>query len=375
MKRVDEHRERADDAADIDEAAANWLARRVGGLGADEQVTFSRWLAADARHAATFAELERTWRSLDALNEIRLPDGRQLDHDLPFVHARIESGQAGHEPGGRRRRHVAKVISLATAMAAVAAVMVLFVRPREELAQPMVRSAFTETGGFKMLSLPDGSVIRLNTDSAIEVEFSRKERRVKLTRGEGNFSVAKDPARPFIVRAGHVDVRAVGTAFNVRFESAAVDVLVTEGKVRVEHAFKGESFLAGTILPGGNAPATESAGVPVLEAGQRVTIPRSEPTVAAKAVVVAVAAEDAARELAWQDRRLEFADAPLREVVAEFNRYNRHNLVIADPRLNERRFGGSIRADNGEAFVRLLESRFGVKAEQRETETLLRVAP
>jgi len=85
-----------------------------------------------------------------------------------------------------------------------------------------------------------------------------------------------------------------------------------------------------------------------------------------------VAAPDLARVLAWQERRLEFVAAPLAEIVAELNRYNRTQLVVADAALAAQRFGGSFRADQPETLVRLLETRFGLRAERRGDETILR---
>jgi transmembrane sensor len=364
MNWADAHSEPPTGNGAIDDVAADWLARRVRGLTRHEHAEFIRWREADQRHAAAFAELEATWRALDGLSEITLPDGRSLDHDVPVAPAMRETRAVGR--GARR------AVWLATAIAAAAAIAVVFRPAREAQALALNRVAATETGGFQKLTLPDRSIVRLNTDSAVEVDFSPGVRRVTLTRGEASFEVAKDPARPFVVRAGKVAVCAVGTAFNVRFYPEVVDVLVTEGKVRVDHALDGHSLL-NRAADGGGAPVESDASEPgVLVAGHRVTIAQNGSMEPAKVAVTAVAPAEAARELAWQDRRLEFIDAPLRDVVTEFNRYNRHKLVIVDARLNERRFGGIIRADNGEAFVRLLESRFSVRAERREAETLLR---
>jgi transmembrane sensor len=81
------------------------------------------------------------------------------------------------------------------------------------------------------LALPDGSRVELKDGSEVVVQYSASERRVKLTGGEAHFTVWKDKTRPFIVNAAGVEVRAVGTAFNVRLEAKSVEVLVTEGRV------------------------------------------------------------------------------------------------------------------------------------------------
>src|SRR5262249_26695614 len=147
----------------------------------------------------------------------------------------------------------------------------------------------------------------------VSVLFTAGERRVRLEKGEAHFQVAKNPARPFIVSAGAVDVRAVGTAFNVKLGAAAVDVLVTEGKV--------------SVLEQGGAPE------PVyLTVNQSTTLPLVPAATAAP--VVELAAPDVAAQLAWQPRLLDFSATPLRGIVEEFNRHNApYRLAIADPAL------------------------------------------
>jgi transmembrane sensor len=231
--------------------------------------------------------------------------------------------------------------------------------------RPSPYTAETAIGAFQKLDLPDGSVAQLNTDTAIDTTFTAAERCVRVVRGEVFFTVTKDPARPFIVTAGPVAVRAVGTAFNVRHNSTCIEVLVTEGRVRVDDAEKGRSLLA---------PADGGAAPPLLVAGERALVPvRASDSVPAVASVAKVAAPGVQRALAWQERRLEFDAEPLAGVVREFNRYNRRQLVIADEQLATKRFSGTFRADGYESLVRLLEADFGVTATRSEREITLQV--
>ena len=187
------------------------------------------------------------------------------------------------------------------------------------------------------------------------VVFSATERRVALVRGEAFFTVARQPNRPFIVQAGNVSIRAVGTAFNVRLASDVVEVLVTEGKVHVDPA-----------APGQGAPDGSS---PLIVAGQRAIIGHGGNPL--RPVVVEATAAQVATSLAWQSKRLEFVDTPLSLVVAEFNRHGSPPLVIADRELGDMRMGGSFRADNLDAFVRLLENGFGVRVEHHADRVVL----
>ena len=131
-----------------------------------------------------------------------------------------------------RRRRFWRGAAIGASLAAAAAVaMVLWPEPTLPGTAPNATSLPPNVP--RQIALADGSIVELNRDSEVLPQFTRTERRVILLKGEAHFSVTKDPTRPFIVRAGHVDVRAVGTAFNVLVQSDAVQVSVTEGKVRV----------------------------------------------------------------------------------------------------------------------------------------------
>jgi transmembrane sensor len=335
----------------IDETAAEWLARREAGLSSAEEQSFQTWLAADARHRAAYAELEQTWAWLDGVRAAILPAGAPNPDALA--------------PRSRRRRPV----WLAPVLAAAAVLAVAYAgwwRPAGAAAQSFAGEAATAIGGIQKLDLPDGSVVRLNTDSRVEVRFTAGERRLRLIRGEAHFTVAKNPSRPFFVEAGTVAVRAVGTAFNVRLRDQEVEVLVTEGRVQVADPVEGRSLL----VP--RAPEV----APLLVAGERAVVVQAAAGAAPRprAHVQPLAAPEIDRVLAWRDRRIEVVAAPLADIVREFNRFNRQQLEIAEPALAARRFGGSFRADEPETFVRLLQVRFELEVERRGDVTILREA-
>lgn len=334
-------------SADLDQIAADWIARRYAGLSPTEEQELARWLAADPRHAAAFGELEATWAAMD---ELRLPAGQrgQIDPDALA-------------PKPARGRHWRRFLPMAAA--AVVALAALY-GTRGYWAPGELRlseAVTTSVGGFRRIALPDGSVVRVNTDSAIQVAYKPGERRVRLVRGEAHFTVAKNPERPFFVEAGGVAVRAVGTAFNVRLRAADLEVLVTEGKVSIADPAKGESLL--------ESRATDVT--PLLVAGEGAVLPLPAGAAPQRAAVRSVPPPEMERALAWQDKRIEMVSAPLSEFVAEFNRYNRHPIRIVDPALAARRFGGSFRADEPETFIRLLQLRFGLSVERAGDTTIL----
>jgi transmembrane sensor len=213
--------------------------------------------------------------------------------------------------------------------------------------------------------LDDGTRVELNRGAAITVQFTSAERRVRLDRGEAHFAVTKDATRPFVVNAGDIDVRAVGTAFNVRVDRAAVEVLVTEGIVQLD---------AEAGPPEAVGPANDSPPVPLalLEARQRAVVSLAG---AGPPQIATLTKGEIERVLAWQHRLLDFTAAPLAEIIAEFNHRNVVQLVLLDPELASVRISASFRSDNIAGFVHLLEAGFEVRAERRgETEIRLRKA-
>ena len=211
----------------------------------------------------------------------------------------------------------------------------------------------TPIGGITSVPMADGSNVTLNTDSQIRIALTDSERRVELGHGEAFFEVSKDPGRPFIVRAGSKRVIAVGTKFSDRREGDDIEVVVTEGRVRVEdRAARRDSRADGSadvfLTPGSIARAGE-AGVLV----QRKTLPEAE------------------EQLSWRTGVLMFRDQNLGEAAAEFNRYNVRKIVIQDPSVASLKIEGNFRATNVEGFVRLLESGFPVRAKTQADQILL----
>lgn len=327
----------------IQAMAAAWLAQRDDGLTAEEQAEFACWRAADPAHEAALARLERAWAGLQQLKNFR-PEARvHPDRDLLA--------------NSRRQTNVIAFPAWATAAALAACVALVAIwwwprsaSPAEVVAPVGVDAAqefATTAGGYQRTVLADGTIVELNASSAVRVVYSADERRVELVRGEASFTVAKNPHRPFWVVAGQVGVRAVGTAFNVRFGAAEVEVLVTEGRVEVS--------------PQTRAAAEVGAFVPqAMNAWQRLVIPVAMPAVAA-ATPVSIEPQSlspamARESLAWQGPRLVFVDTPLAEVVAQFNRRNQVQLELGDGDLGMLPVAGSFKAENVEAFVRLITS-------------------
>src|SRR5262249_17475814 len=159
-------------------------------------------------------------------------------------------------------------------------------------------------------------------NTALSTNFTREERYLVLENGEAFFEVAKDRARPFIVQAGAVRVKAVGTEFNVRRSLGMTFVSVREGVVEVAQEGATPAVPVGEV-PTGSIPVRSRDVVTRLRAGQE--------GVAASAQEVAVLSVPRDNIASWQEGRLEFVDEPMQSVLATVNRYSQQEIILSDP--------------------------------------------
>ena len=319
----------------IDAAAGDWLAKRDSGDWTEEdQVCFEHWLSASTLHRVAYLRIEQVWERsarLRALGAGRTPG------EVPPPGGWAQSPYSARSERVRARRPLI-VRALAAAAVAIVAVGVGF------SVWPAASSYRTPIGGMASVPMADGSKVTLNTDSQIRVAVSRHERRVELERGEAFFDVATDVNRPFVVEAGTKKVVVLGTKFSVRREADDLQVVVTEGKVRIESAGPPQAVAAGTVA------RASDAGVLLQEEG----------------------VAEAEESLSWRTGTLVFRDVTLADAVAEFNRYNTHKIVIEDAAVGSLTVAGSFRADNVEAFVRLLARGYPLRVEQRDDELVIK---
>lgn len=203
----------------------------------------------------------------------------------------------------------------------------------------------TKVGQRQAVVLADGSRVTLNTGSRIEV----RGRKVDLTRGEALFEVAHKPdASPFDVRTDLAQVRVTGTRFTVRREETGTDVNLIEGHVEV----RGQRSDAQLVK---------------LQAGQAVAVDRA-------GHLGPVHPADTAGVTDWLEGRLTFSRTPLKEAVAEMNRYSDRKLIVVDDRISGLRIDGEFEAGNTEALAQALHALYGVDAQVSEDGIRLRAA-
>jgi len=315
--------------ADEPQDAAAWVAR----MGSDQRTradeeAFAAWAVADPARAADYDQHAELWDGLAAL-------GGDAQARAVLL------GGKGRAAAPISRRAAISGFGIAAAAAVVAA-------PQFDRLRGVYQ---TRKGGQRQVLLPDGSQLMLDTDTRLRVQFSDADRRLVLDRGRAHFKVAKDAARPFRVFVGDDEVRALGTAFDVRKDGAAAKVTLEEGTVAVYRA-------ADRREGGVRSP------VAILKPGQQVRLMAEQP--------VQVAAVDVSREQAWRFGRMILDSAPLGEAVEDLNRYGGRQVVLSDPALAEVRVSGVFHTRDPEAFVEAITAAFPVRlAEENGRELVL----
>lgn len=304
-------------------AAIWWAQLREPHPSEETLARWQEWMAADPHHAQVFEELNALG---GILRGAPAPWRQQL------------IGEFGTRPALRRRG------PFALAAAAVAAIVLVGWWVGRDGASRVTPPAVyaSAVGENRDIRLPDGSGIQLGAASSLTASFGHGRRDIELGAGEAFFTVSHDRSRPFVVAAGPLRIEDLGTAFNVRRTGQRVSVAVTQGRVR--------------LLPAsGTGPATMGASAPLdLVAGQQADF---DPETSAL-TVSQVAAEHAA---AWRDNRLEFINEPLSAVIANVNRYSRHPIQLADPRLGELMFTGTVNTTTIDSWIGALPYVFPVQ--------------
>lgn len=307
-------------AQQIEQRAALWLVQREEpSWSVTDQGRLDEWLAQSDAHKAAFWRLEFGWRKADRIASLGAP-------------LRLERRRFDELSWGRP-----------LALAASLLLVFTFLLPQlpawfGSSTQQAATQFATPIGGHRIVSLPDGSRVELNTDTAIRVAVGDRGPAVWLERGEAFFEIAKQHGGKFVIYAGPRTITVLGTKFSVRRSPGEIVVAVLEGRVSLDSA--------GAEAPDRHATVT----------GGDVAIARGQST------LVTNSAEAVQQQLAWRSGRLVLHDATLAAAVEQFNRYNQKHLVIGDPQIGRLLVGGSFSARNVEAFVQLLKSAYGLDA-------------
>ena len=346
----------------IETEACAWIAQLDGDRkpSDEDMAALQEWANRSPLHHQELMRLSSLWGDLNILTELAIPAQQKASE-------RKDSGNLtlGSRVGAWFANLLAPVISGKPQAVFTSLVLVgllsMGLWTIQQSAEPVHLVYSTALGEQQSATLPDGSVIKLNTNSQVAIDYDKKRRKVRLLRGEAHFDVAHNPSRPFEVYAGTGRVRAIGTAFSVYLKDHKVEVTVTEGRVE----------LASIATP---APSDKSAADNSAEEPNKPSPAIPEPTTLGQLVagettlfndhiepVKTLNEIDVMRKLSWREGMLIFSGESLEQVVAEISRYTSLSIVIADPQIRDVRIGGYFRVGETGAMFEALESSFGVQ--------------
>lgn len=291
---------------------------------ADEAVwlAFQEWLEADPANVAAYDDVERLWLTLDDLGA---PAAANVDPVILSAQDRA-----------RPSRRLALVSAMAAALVGAVGLGVWVKSPTD---RTIVYRA--DVSPLDVV-LEDGSTLALNRHSEVRVDLGEKTRRVSLERGEADFDVVHDPARPFVVEAGSRRVEVLGTAFDIVNTGERFSIAVSRGLV--------------AVTPAGGLDSVR------LPAGSRL-----EQTGQTRPVVVAGASPGAAD---WRRGVLVYRNRDLEGVAADLSRYFDKQVTVS-PSAADLTFTGTLRIDDEAIMLRQLEGFLPVQAERAASEIRL----
>jgi len=300
--------------------AASWVTRLHGPNRSPElEAGLRAWLALDVSHRDAFELATEVWQKTADL------PGKLPARDWEFRSSR------------RQRRTVIRKWAIAAAAIAAIAIAARFYLDQARVMK-------TGVGEQRVMTLPDGSRVELNTGSRMVLAYSEDVRKVLLESGEVWFDVARDPSRPFIVVAGDRSITALGTSFIVRREESGLTVTLLAGKLAVA--------VDSTAKPA----AQEARADTILQPGERLTLSTKAPP--------SVDSPELARVTAWQRGQVLFEDTPLADAIGDFNRYSTRKLICKLKRETDAcariRVGGTFHVGDVVSFARAVAASNGL---------------
>ena len=296
-----------------------FAAAGCGALEPNDQAEMDAWAAQSAAHRVAYLRLEAAWTSA-----IRL--------------AALNQSNASPVANGASAPRVRKGI----VAAAICAIVVLGGAWTSDFLLPREMAYTTPVGGHRIVTLQDGSKIELNTGTVLRVVTQAGQRTAWLDKGEAYFQIQHNAAHPFMVMAAGRRVTDIGTEFLVRLDPDRFEVVLVKGRAKVDTPGNAASHGA-MLTPGTVAVAANDGAISVKRAPDKIV----------------------KNELGWRRGVLVFYRTTLAEAADEFNRYNREQLVIADPSVARLTINGTLAATNPQELTRIAQNFFGLRVFQR----------
>ena len=332
--------------------AGDWIAAMERGLTKKEEEELGAWLSSDSSKYDELMELARLWDEMDALERL---------------------AQLFPEPAPARRQFFSRrLLATAASLLVVCSVFVVLLKSdfshqaiNEVRSVAISESYDTAIGERAEYSLPDGSIIILNTNSGVRADFTASNRVLVLERGELHISVAHDPNRPLSVIVGNKVVQAVGTEFNIEITTDnSIELIVTDGVVMVGVA---EAPGVQVMM---DKPLLLTQSSTIVGAGERIVV-RADDQNAAPLDAGRVASGEIAVKLSWREGNLIFRGESLEEAVTEVERYTAVEFIFLDEDAKKIRVAGLFKAGDVEGLLAAFRDHFRITYEWQGEDRIL----
>lgn len=339
--------------------ASDWIARMDAGLTAEDELEFGIWVNHDDSNRDAFIYLSRLWDDMDSLSRLTelLPEEEQV------------------EPG----RFIKKFSIAASVMFAALAIS-LFIGRAAFFQTELEKTYETSIGEHSTVSLPDGSILILNTNTLATVSYKEDYRLITLERGEINIDVAHDESRPLSVKAADKVVQAFGTAFNIQLlENEKFELIVTDGRVKIGDRGQFEKILernnadlqAGTFKNDWIQPVKLSDSALSISKGEKIILGNysnvsSNPKKIER--LEKIPEKDIAAALSWKEGNLFFNGEALEDAILEISRYTSSEFVFATEDIKKVRIAGLFKSGDVNGLLLALEDSFEIRSERVDEE-------
>ncbi|WP_158970459.1 FecR domain-containing protein [Paraglaciecola sp. L3A3] len=343
--------------------ALHWLTELERGLSPEREVLLREWLARSPAHKEVFLEVTALWDDLDVLSN--------LSDVFPYK----TTNRPWYKTTGLYPIAATILVCLLLSFYYAGTKDPQLVETNNvKDDRQLVATYRTKVGEHSTFKLPDNSLLTLNTNSEVNVEYSNTQRNIHLLHGEVHVEVAHDNNRKFYVQAGGKVIEAVGTAFNVLHHNALdIELIVTEGTVLVSEAIK--EVTTNPILNSvsqfiGQSSANEKISV---TAGEQIHL-NVRQKVKQSEITIEKATHVMESKLSWMKGKVIFNGEPLEQAIKEISRYSNWTLELKGEQLKKRKIVGRFQTGNIELLVEILKKNFNIDAEYTDTQKIILTA-
>lgn len=339
----------------------------TGDITDTEREELNQWLRADSANADFFNEMANVWR-ISALAD------KGSDVDLAGYWTRLESRIKSDKRSIPFRNITVKITGIAAAVlfAFIAGGMLgwLLLKNGGNAGEVHMCQVVTPNGTRSELLLADGSMVWLNAGSTISYpsDFTGDTREVELT-GEAFFQVKSDKSRPFIVKSSGLQIKALGTSFNVKAYPGDTELAATlvEGKIVIEGKSKEEGRFSYTLEPRQSMVFVTSSGSEASDTGERVRpLSVSKEAKGDKPAISRVQLASNVNTVlytSWKDKRWVIEQESLTDLLMQLQRRYNVEIICRPEELQGYSFSGTIENETFEQVLNILQLSAPIKYE------------